>query len=68
MRRDHLADTVGIDDSHVTNERDEVVVEDVRLKGKVGDDENPGNEERKQADERLAWGFAALPSRRHDVQ
>merc|ERR1712113_1346068 len=24
MRRDHLADTVGIDDSHVTDERDEV--------------------------------------------
>ena len=67
VRHDHLADRVRVDESDEQDERDEVVVPDLRVEAQVRGDQAPGAEGREQAEEWAVRGLAALAPHGHDV-
>ncbi len=63
VRRDHLPHRVRVHDAGEDDERDQVVLQDVRLQPEVCYDEDPGEEERNETHERIAAAVAARASR-----
>lgn len=64
---DHQSYGVGVDQSDVKEERDQVVVQNVRLQSEVGDDEEPRAGEGKEAKECLSRSLTTLSAGFHDV-
>ena len=57
----------GVDEADVEDEGYQVRIEDDGLQPQVGDDEDPGGEEREQTEERDATALATLPPSSNDV-
>jgi len=66
--RDDLTDRVCVDEADEDDERDQVGVQDLRVKGQVGGDGGPGCEERDQAQESGVGLLAALAAGIEDVE
>ena len=64
---DHLADGVGVHETNQQDEGNEVLVQDLRVKGEVSNDESPGAEERSQAQKRIIGSVATVTARLEDV-
>lgn len=67
MGGDHLADGVGVHKTDEEDEGDEVLVQNLRVQAEVDDDEGPGAEEGREAEEGFVGGLAAFASRIEDV-
>lgn len=67
MSCDHLAHAVGVDEAHVEDKGDEVLVEDYWLEMEVHGDEDPGCEDGEEPVEGLDGVFASFTADVHDV-
>jgi hypothetical protein len=67
MRGDHLADGVSVHESDEQDKGHEVLVQDLRVKGEVSDNESPGTEERSKAQERIVGSVATVTANFENV-